>query len=76
MRTHGDITGQRMKSNHRDLRSPQYLDLWNSMALQVKVGIIIWRHPKYSLEANHENENDVDFFLKKFGLANFPLEVV
>ena len=71
MRKYGDTTGKRMESNHRDVGSPPYLDLLDSRAIHVKVGIFVWRHPKYLLEANYENENDAKFFSKKNGFDDF-----
>ena len=53
------------KSNYLHLGNPPYLDLWDSNPLHVEVGIIIWRHPKYLVATNYENENDAELFSEK-----------
>ena len=52
------------------------MKLWDSEALHVELGIIIWGRTKYLFEGNDENENDAEFHSEKLWYYVFPLEVV
>ena len=63
--------GKKNKSNYRVKEFACIWKLWDSEALHVELGIIIWGHTKYLFEGNDENENDAKFYSKKLWYYDF-----
>ena len=47
------------------------MEFWDSEALHVELGIIIWGRTKYLFEGNDENKNDAEFYPEKLWYYDF-----